>query len=225
MSALNHKENLELARFNMVAQQIAPWNLFDGKVLAAMQQVPREAFVPAAFANLAFSDCELPLNATESMMFPRVEARMLQSLAINAEDQILEIGTGSGFVTALLAHLGSHVTSVEIDAALSTSAAEKLQAHTRGNYTLAIGDAAEGWEATRQFDVIALTGSLPLLPEAYKQQLSVGGRLFVVTGASPVMQASVITRTDHHRWQSEALFETVLTPLHHRQRQSNRFIL
>jgi protein-L-isoaspartate(D-aspartate) O-methyltransferase len=205
--------NIEQARFNMVEQQIRTWDVLDQQVLDLMAEVPREDFVPAAYRNLAFADTCIPLEHGQSMMVPRVEARMLQALQVERGDRILEVGTGSGFVTALLARLGGHVTSIEIVDALGSSARAKLEAHGIENVDLYSGDASHGWERAAPYDVIAVTGSLPVPEDSFQNTLAIGGRLFVVVGREPAMQALLITRNSESQWASECLFETVLPPL------------
>lgn len=205
--------NMELARFNMIEQQIRPAEVLDPVVLSAIADVPRESFVPAAYTKLAFSDTNIPLNDQAVMMSPIQEARLLQALNVQSGDNILEIGTGSGYVTALLATLGKHVTSIEIDQQLSDHAAQKLREQNLTNISLEIGDGAKGWPAQAPYDVIAVTGSLPVMCEDFKQQLSKHGRLFVVVGSEPAMSALLITRVSENQWFEEVLFETVIPPL------------
>jgi protein-L-isoaspartate(D-aspartate) O-methyltransferase len=205
--------NVEQARFNMVEQQIRTWEVLDQQVLDLMAQVPREDFVPQAYRNLAFADTCIPLDHGQSMMLPRVEARMLQALQVESRDRILEVGTGSGFVTALLARLGGHVTSIEIHEPLLGAARAKLHAHDIGNVDLYAGDGSRGWDRAAPYDVIAVTGSLPVLEENFQNSLAVGGRLFVIVGQEPAMEALLITRTSETQWAGDCLFETVLPPL------------
>jgi protein-L-isoaspartate(D-aspartate) O-methyltransferase len=216
--------NIEQARFNMVEQQIRTWDVLDQQVLDLMAEVPREDFVPAAYRNLAFADTCIPLGHGQSMMAPRVEARMLQALQVERDHRILEVGTGSGFVTALLARLGGHVTSVEIVDSLSSSAQAKLDAHGIENVDLYTGDASHGWERAAPYDIIAVTGSLPMPEDSFQNSLAVGGRLFVVVGREPAMRALLITRSSESQWASECLFETVLPPLAGVQ-EPERFVL
>jgi protein-L-isoaspartate(D-aspartate) O-methyltransferase len=175
MTQMNHDE----ARHNMIEQQIRTWGVLDQTVLDLLAQVPREDFVPAAYRNLAFSDLSIPLGNGEVMMPPRVEARLLQALAIKPHETVLEIGTGSGYFTALLAKLARHVFSVEIQAEFLASARKVLEEHDIYNVSLELGDAARGWDRHAPYDVIVVTGSLPILPESCKTQLKVGGRLAV----------------------------------------------
>lgn len=216
--------NLEQARFNMIEQQIRPWEVLDQTVLDTIAAVPREAFVPEKYRNLAFSDLNVPLPHGECMMSPKLEARMLQALAVQPAESVLEIGTGSGYVTALLASLARHVFSVDIHNDFLDSAAQKLRAHHLVNVQLEEGDAAQGWPSHAPYDVIAVTGSLPMLPEYFQQSLKIGGRLFVIVGDSPVMEAMLITRLSDSEFQREGLFETDLPPLRNAL-QPNRFVL
>ena len=205
--------NLEQARFNMVEQQIRPWDVLDFDILDLLSVVKRENFVPAASRELAFVDMELPLGNGQKMWPPKMEARVVQDLAIKPTDVILEVGTGSGYLTALLAKRGRQVYSVDIDPALSASAAQKLQAAGIDNVILEVGDAAQGWPNKGPFDVIVLTGSVPVLPEAIKRQLVFGGRLFAVIGDAPVMRGTLITRQDGDAYSEVVLFDTVIAPL------------
>jgi protein-L-isoaspartate(D-aspartate) O-methyltransferase len=205
--------NFEQARFNMIEQQIRPWEVLDQRVLDLLRHVPREEFVPDAYRRLAFSDTSVPIGSGEVMMAPKVEARMLQSLAVEAGDKVLEIGTGSGYVTALLGKSGGQVLSVEIHPDLLQRAKQRLGNFGLSNITLELGDGARGWPAAAPFDVIAITASMPILDALLQQQLALGGRLFVITGQSPVMEASLITRVGEREWSTESLFETDIPPL------------
>lgn len=205
--------NFEEARFNMVEQQIRPWNVLDQHVLDLLLEMRREDFVPAAYRNLAFVDMEIPIGHGEVMLTPKMEARILQELAVKKTDTVLEVGTGSGFMTALLAQEAQHVYSVEIVPELKEQAAEKLRAHCIHNVTLELGDAARGWEHHGFYDVIVLTGSVPVLPEAFLARLSPGGRLFAVVGDAPTMEGKLITRLGDGICHSTDLFETCVAPL------------
>ena len=208
--------NFEQARFNMVEQQIRPWEVLDQAVLDLLYAVPREEFVPPAYMALAFSDMEIPLEtgkAGERMWAPKLEARVLQALAVRKSDRVLEIGTGSGYLTALLAHRAAQVHSVEIKPALAEFGRGNLSRHGADNVTLETGDAARGWAKHAPYDVIVLTGSTPLLPAGFVEQLAPGGRLFAVIGDAPVMVARVITCTAPGACGNVDLFETQLAPL------------
>ncbi len=205
------------ARFNMVEQQIRPWDVLDTKVLDALFAVRRELFVPPALRALAFSDVELPLeinavDTRETMLAPRVEARLAQELRLQPSDCVLEIGTGSGYQAALLGHLAQQVTSVEIDSRLAAFAQQNLQMNNVGNVKVETGDGRNGWGST-EFDAILVTGSVPSVPDALKYQLRVGGRMVVVVGQAPVMTACRITRTTAASFETVNLFETVIKPL------------
>lgn len=205
--------NLEQARHNMIEQQIRPWEVMDDQVLDLIRRTPREDFVPPQYRNLAFTDMMVPLGHGQAMMPPRLEARMLQALAVQPDESVLEIGTGSGYVTALLAQLARHVYSVEIVPELKQAAEQRLTARGLSNVTLDEGDAAAGWPRRGSYDAIAVTGSLPMLVPELAQELNVGGRLFVVVGEAPAMTALLITRLGKDEWAQEDLFETVLPPL------------
>lgn len=205
--------DLDQARYNMIHQQIRPWEVTSDDVLDLLGALPRDEFVPAAYRNLAYSDLQLPIGHGQVMMPPKVEARMLQALAVQPSDKVLEIGTGSGYVTALLARCAAHVDSVEIFSELSDAAAAKLADNGISNVTLTVGDAGTGWTSAQRYDAIAITGSLPLLPDSFQRQLSIGGRLFAIVGQSPAMEALLITRLGENEWATESLFETDLPAL------------
>lgn len=202
----------EQARFNMVEQQIRPWDVLDMRVLDLLPKVRREQFVPPGMEALAFMEVEIPLGHGVSMWQPKMEARVLQELQLEPADKVLEVGTGSGYLTALLSHLAAHVTSVEIVAELSLQAARKLTSHNLENVSVVVGDAANGWGA-EQYDVIVLTGSVPMEPKAFLANLKVGGRLFAVVGDAPVMHARLITRSDAETFERATLFEINIAPL------------
>lgn len=201
------------ARRNMIEGQIRPWKVLDPRVLDLLERMPREAFVPEAWRQLAYADMCLPLGRAQVMMPPKIEARLLQELEIDPKDQILEVGTGSGWMTALLAQLGGHVYSVEIIPEFKLRAEAKLAAHGIRNVTLEIGDAARGWQRHAPYDVICITGSLPVLPDSFLKSLAPGGRLVAIVGRSPVMEAKLIRRLDDDNWSELSLFETDVPPL------------
>ena len=216
--------NLEQARYNMIEQQIRPWDVLDQKVLDVLTRVPREEFVPQAYRNLAFTDTEIPLDHGQSMLPPKLEARMLQALEIKPEDDILQIGTGSGYVAALLASLGGHVTSVDLHADMQEKAKAALDENNIKNVVMEVGDGAMGWHPNRTYDVIAIMGSLPILPESFQLSLNKGGRLFAFVGDSPAMEAVLITRVGDNEWSHEVLFETDVPQLENAP-QPERFAL
>ena len=204
--------DIEQARFNMIEQQIRPWDVLDTGVLEVIRLTPRELFVPDQYRNLAFSDLEIPLSRGQCMMAPKVEARMLQALQIKPGDRVLEIGTGSGFVTACLARLGSYVDTIEWFEDLSVRAQSTLENLEIKNVSLIHGDAIS--ECTdKQYDVIAVTASMPVYRDSFESRLVTGGRMFVVTGEAPVMQAQLLTRVDLQGLHCTTLFETNLPPL------------
>ncbi|MFZ5592937.1 MAG: protein-L-isoaspartate O-methyltransferase family protein [Pseudomonadota bacterium] len=206
--------NVEQARFNMVEQQIRTWEVLDPRILDLIGNMPREEFVPAQYRDLAFADIMIPLGHGQVMMEPKVEARLLQALAIEPSDTVLEVGTGSGYFTALLARLGKHVHSVDIFPDFTGSAQRTLAGHGINNVTLETGDAAKGWNKHAPYDVIAITGSLPVLPEIFLHNLKPGGRLVAVVGEAPVMEAILVTRAgEGAQWARESLFETNIPPL------------
>jgi len=205
--------NVEQARFNMVEQQIRTWDVLDPRVLAVMTEVPREDFVPPEYRNLAFADTGIPLDHGQCMMCPKVEARMLQALQIEPDENVLEVGTGSGFVTALLSRVAARVASIEIYESLSADALARLERLGIGNVELDVGDACRGWDREAPYDVIAVTGSMPVLEKHFQESLAIGGRLFVIVGRAPAMEALLITRTGESQWTTDGLFETVVPPL------------
>lgn len=207
MLQMNH------AHFNMVHQQIRPWEVLDPQVINALEQTPRENFVPPEYRHLAYAELDIPLAHEQHMMLPMIAARILQSLNLNRTDTVLEIGTGSGFVTALLAHLAKYVYSVDIYPEFVDAARKRLAALGINNVNLESGDAAHGWDRHAPYDVIVLTGSVEKLPEAFRASLKIDGRLFAVIGTPPVMEATLFTRIEEHVYAKEEIFETVLPPL------------
>lgn len=205
-------QNVEQARFNMIEQQIRPWEVLDGRVLELLKHVRREQFVPAGMKELAFADMEIPLGHGAAMWQPKLEARAVQELRITRKNKVLEVGTGSGYLTALLSSLAGRVTSVEIEPELSAMAKQNLAALHRENVTLEVGDAARGW-GDEKYDVIVLTGSTPVLPDAFRNSLNVGGRLFAIVGDAPLMEAKLVTRVAPDAFETVNLLETCVAPL------------
>ena len=206
--------NIEKARFNMIEQQIRPWDVLDQDVLDLLVVVKREQFVPQAYKDLAFFDTEIPLPGGETMLAPRVEARLLQEAKVKKHETVLEIGAGSGYMAALLAHRARHVTTVEILHELKELAAKNLADYGVTNVDVVEGDGAHGW-GSETYDVIVISGSLPVLPEAFLKQLKIGGRLLAVIGDEPVMSAQCITRVSDSVFETVKLFETCIKPLQH----------
>ena len=214
--------DFEQARFNMVEQQIRTWEVLDPTVLDLLVRVKREEYVPARYRNLAFTDMEIPLGHGESMLAPKVEARLTQALSLTPADRVLEVGTGSGYMTALLASLASHVYSVEIIPEFHEAAKRKLAEHGFANITVELGDGARGWDAHAPYDAIVIAGSLPSLPPAFERSLAPGGRLVVIVGDPPVMTAQLVHRVGDG-FAREGLFETCIRPLRNAL-QPERFV-
>ncbi|NVM78106.1 protein-L-isoaspartate(D-aspartate) O-methyltransferase [Duganella sp. SG902] len=205
--------NIEQARFNMIEQQIRPWDVLDAEVLELLHVVKRENFVPAAHKALAFADIEIPLPGGEVMLAPKIEARLLQDLGLKKHESALLIGAGSGYLAALLGHKAQKVTAVELSPELKALAEKNLADNGVTNVTVELGNGAQGWSNGAPFDVIVVSGSLPVLPEAMLQQLKVGGRLAVIIGQAPAMKAQLVTRTGEAGYDTRTLFETNVKPL------------
>jgi protein-L-isoaspartate(D-aspartate) O-methyltransferase len=201
--------NLEQARFNMIEQQIRPWELTDLAVLKLLHSVRRDLFVPAAYQHLAFADTQLPLGHGAAMLAPTLEARSLQALAVQKEERVLEVGTGSGYMASLLAASAEHVWSVEIVPELVAAARTNLSRAGITNVTVEQGNGLEGLPANAPFDVIMVSGAVPAIPQELLAQLKVGGRLFAVVGEAPAMTAQLVTRSSETNWVTRSLFETV----------------
>jgi len=216
--------NLEQARTNMVEQQIRTWEVLDQDVLDLLYTVPREDFVPPACRNLAFTDMEIPVGAGQKMWSPKMEARVLQEMAPRRSDRVLEVGTGSGYLTALFAHRAAQVCSIEIDPALAAFGKANIERHGLDNVTLHVGDGACGRAADfpvqGPFDVILLTGSVPLMPRGILESLAPGGRVFAVLGEPPVMTAKIFHCSAPGEYRAVELFETVIAPLANCERPS-----
>ena len=200
--------NIAQARFNMIEQQIRPWNVLDTDILALLAEVPREDFVPAAHKALAFADLEIPLGHGECMLAPRMEARLLQDLQVQPNGRVLEIGAGSGYMAALLAHKARHVTSIEINPELKALAQANLARAGVSNVSVEAGDGSQGWSAGAPFDVIVISGALEVLPEVFLKQVKVGGRIAAIIGAAPAMSANIITRVSETAYDTVKVFET-----------------
>lgn len=215
--------DLERARFNMIEQQIRTWEVLDQRILDLLFRVRREEFVPPAYRALAFFDMEVPLGHGETMLQPKLEARMVQSLGLSTNDRVLEIGTGSGYMTALMATLAGHVYSVDIVPEFTREAGVRLAQHGIRNVTLETGDAARGWDKHAPYDAIVLTGSVPLLPASFVASLTPGGRLLAVVGEAPAMEAQLITSVGGGAANTTTLFETCIPQLRNAQ-QPQRFV-
>ncbi len=209
--------NFEQARFNMIEQQIRPWDVLDPETLDLFSVVKREDFVPRHYRELAFADVEIPLTSPQRpgqcLLIPCVEARIVQALGIKSTDKVLEVGTGSGYMAALLAARAEFVYSVEIDPGLVNVARDNLQRAGVANVSVDLGDAASGWDLYAPYDVIVVSGSLPTLPETLLRQLRVGGRLIAIVGEMYPMEVRRVKRTQENAFSSESLFETMAAPL------------
>ena len=204
--------NLEQARSQMLGQQIRAWEVLDDRVLGTLGDIPRESFVPDAYRDLAFADMEIPLAHSQQMLAPKVEGRLLQALCLESSDDVLEIGTGTGFLTACLAQLASSVVSIDIYEDFSRDAKEKVERLELGNIEFRTEDALVMGQQ-EQFDAIAVTGSIPELDEHFIRMLRPGGRLFVIVGREPVMDARVVTMHQRGDYTQQSLFESVIAPL------------
>lgn len=202
----------EAAKFNMIAQQIRPWEVLDNQVLAVIDEVDRQDFVADSYKGLAYADCQVPVCADSTMLPPTIEGRMLQALLIEADDKILEIGSGSGYITACLARLGKQVLSLEVNDEALNLARQNVDNHGSANIEFEKMNAFDA-KYDQDFDVIAVGGSVQKVPENLKQALSIGGRMFIIVGQSPVMQALLITRAGNNEWNTQSLFETDLLAL------------
>ena len=209
--------NVEQARFNMIEQQIRPCDISDERVLDLLKHIRREHFVPSDMKQMSFVDMEVPLGYGETMWRPELEARVLQEMSLSSNDVVLEVGTGSGYLTALLSALAGHVTSVEIVPQLNAVASQNLAAVRRDNITLEVGDASHGWGGDAKYDAIILTGSTPVLPEEFQNRLNVGGRLFAIVGDAPLMHAKLITCIAPNTFETNNILETCVAPLQHAQ--------
>ena len=215
--------NVELARFNMVEQQVRPWDVLDPQVLDLLETTPREAFVPTGYQNLAYADTDIPIGHGETMLAPKYVGRMLQALGMHEGDIALEVGCGTGYVTALLSKVCRQVYSVDIHQDFVDTTADNLKKQGIKNVTLETGDAAQGWDAHKPYDVIFISGSMPALPENFQKSLNRGGRLVAFVGDSPVMEAILVTRSGENEWRTETLFETAIKPLDKAQKPQ-RFV-
>jgi protein-L-isoaspartate(D-aspartate) O-methyltransferase len=215
--------NIELARHNMIEQQVRPWDVLDSRVLGVLSAVPREDFVPATCRNLAFADLCLPLGRNEVMMKPVVEGRMLQALSLQPNESVLEIGSGSGFITACLARLAGDVLSVEQHADFADAARARLGAANVANARIETADAVQGFDPGQAFDVMVVTGAVHKLPQHWHAWVKPGGRLFAIVGDSPVQRATLYARHGDS-WDEQALFETDLPYLRHAE-PPQRFVL
>jgi protein-L-isoaspartate(D-aspartate) O-methyltransferase len=205
--------NIEQARFNMIEQQIRPWNVLDTDILDLLHVVKREQFVPAAYQNLAFADAEIPLPGGESMLNPKLEARALQEIGLKKHETVLEIGAGSGYMAALMAHRAAKVTTVEVNPEIKELAEKNLAKAGIGNVVVKLGNGAAGWKEESNdggapYDVIVISGAQEVLPEAFLKQVKVGGRIAAIVGEPPAMEFNIVTRTGESSWSTLSVFET-----------------
>jgi protein-L-isoaspartate(D-aspartate) O-methyltransferase len=203
-------QNLESAHFNMLEQQVRPSEVLDPRVLKALNDVARDQFVDEDLLGLAYADTSLPVGYGQTMLSPVIQGRLLQAIDVQSDEEVLEIGTGNGYFTALLAQLAKHVTSVDIVPELSESAQQHLTNAGIDNVTLRVGDASRAWELPDRIDVIIVTAAFVSVPDAYLQSLSVGGRMLAVVGEGDVMTVQIIHRITEWEWQTESVFETVI---------------
>lgn len=212
-TAANESIDFEQSREDMVERQVRTWTVFDENVLEAMRAVPREQFVPAQYRTLAYSDVNIPLGKGEVMMQAKVEGRLLQALSIKPTDRVLEIGTGSGYLATVLARLGGHVHSVDIRPEFTAMAQANLQPLAFKNITLETRDASKLDDLTEDYDCIIVTGAMPVLHASFRRRLTLGGRLAVIIGKEPIMEAQLHTRVAADDWAVESLFDTLIPPL------------
>jgi protein-L-isoaspartate(D-aspartate) O-methyltransferase len=205
--------NIEQARFNMIEQQIRPWNVLDTDILDLLHVVKREQFVPAEYQNLAFADAEIPLPGGQAMLNPKIEARILQDIGLKKHENVLEIGTGSGYMAALMAHRAAKVTTVEVNPEIKELAEKNLAKAGISNVVVELGNGAAGWkqganDGGASYDVIVISGALEVLPEAFLKQVKVGGRIAAIVGEPPAMEFNIVTRTGENSWNTVKVFET-----------------
>jgi len=205
--------NFEQARFNMVEQQVRPWEVLDGRVLKLFETTHREDFVPIRYRKMAFTDMAIPLDHDQNMMKPVVEGRLLQALELKADETVLEIGTGSGFITACLAQMAKSVVTVDIQEQFSKEATARLKEKGIDNVEFETGDVMTGWQPEQAHDVVVVTGSVQDIPDHFRGWVNPGGRMFVVSGDEPAMEAMLLTKLNATEWREESLFETDLARL------------
>lgn len=218
--------DLQQARTNMTEQQVRPWDVLDQRVLDVLSEIPRDAFLESAYRGIAYSDYPLPIGHDQHMLKPTVDGRLIQSLQLEVTDTVLEIGTGSGYLTACLARLCRHVDSIELIPELAESAKARLLSMGVSNVTIQQQDATAIWDARDGYDAIAFSGAIPSIPDFYRNKLKVGGRLFAIIGekTQPTMEAVLVTRVSDSEWSQESLFETNVDPLVNFDSESPSFV-
>ena len=205
--------NFDQARFNMVEQQVRPWEVLDPRVLELLETTHREDFVPVRYRKMAFTDMAIPLDHGQNMMKPVVEGRLLQALELKPDETVLEIGTGSGFISICLAQLAQSVVSVDIQEQFTKEAAARLKEKGIQNVEFETGDVMTGWQPEQAHDVVVVTGSVQDIPDHFRGWVNPGGRMFVICGESPAMEAKLLTKLNATEWREESLFETDLARL------------
>jgi len=218
--------DFQQARSNMIEQQVRPWDVLDQRVLDVLAEVPREAFLQPQHSGVAYSDFQLPIGHGQHMLKPTIDGRLLQALLLDVTDSVLEVGTGSGYLTACLARLSAHVDSIEVISELAAEAKTRLATRGVANVSVMHQDAAASWDARDGYDAIAFSGALPSVPDYYREKLKVGGRLFAFVGENdrPAMEAILITRVKDSEWSRESLFETRVEPLVNFASESPSFV-
>lgn len=218
--------DLQQARNNMIEQQVRPWDVLDQRVLDVLSEIPRDAFLEPAYQGIAYSDFPLPIGHAQHMLKPTVDGRLIQALMLEVTDTMLEVGTGSGYLTACLARLCAHVDSIELIRELAESARTRLQSMGVSNVTIQQQDATVPWDARDGYDAIAFSGAIPSIPDFYRNKLKIGGRLFAILGdnTQPTMEAVLMTRVSDTEWSKESLFETNVDPLVNFDSESPSFI-
>lgn len=213
--------NFEQARFNMVEQQVRPWEVLDFGVLDLLMSVRREEFVPEAYKSLALSEAEIPLGHGASMLVPVIEGKILQAIQVKRSDKVLEVGAGSGYFAALLAAKADWVRTVDIEPALVNMAHDNLKRYGVENVIVEEGDAVRGWASSAPYDLIVVSGGVPQIADSLLEQVKVGGRLFAFVGEAPLMTATLVTRVSESQFRTESLFENLVPAMRNAPQKSH----